>query len=154
MDVRRASALTSTNPPAAASKPVGYARTGGMNAIVYRSTSNTIIELFLISGQWYWQQLATGAAGDPAVYVRTDTKEVVLFRNASGEIIERSNGNGWSSANLTSITNADVPAGNPAVYHRRDGYNAILFESAGHVNEIYWKRGQAACYTQMMFKGL
>jgi hypothetical protein len=138
------SALTTTGPPPAASKPAGYTRTNGMNAIVYRSTTNTIVELSLISGQWYWQQLATGAVGDPAVYVRTDTKEVVLFRNASGEIIERSNGNGWSSANLTSITNADVPAGNPAVYHRRDGYNAILFESAGHVNEIYWKRGQAA----------
>jgi Trypsin len=142
------SALTSTSPPPAASKPAGYARTNGTNAIVYRSTTNTIVELSLISGQWYWQQLATGAAGDPAVYVRTDTKEIVLFRDASGDIIERSNGNGWSSANLTSITNAASYAGNPAVYHRRDGYNIILYENPGHlndfVNEIHWRRGQAA----------
>jgi hypothetical protein len=142
------SAATSTVPPPAASKPAGYARTNGTNAIVYRSTTNTIVELALISGQWYWQQIATGAAGDPAVYVRTDTKEIVLFRNANGDIIERSNGNGWSSENLTSITNATPYAGNPAVYHRRDGYNAILVETNGHlndhVNEIHWKRGQPA----------
>jgi Trypsin len=139
---------TSTSPPAAASKPAGYARTNGTNAIVYRSTTNTIVELSLIGGQWYWQQIATGAAGNPAVYVRPDTKEIVLFLDEDGDIIERSNGNGWSSANLTTLSNAASNAGNPAVYHRRDGYNAILFETPGHlndhVNEIAWKRGQPA----------
>jgi Trypsin len=138
------SQLTATAPPAAASRPVGYTHRGGINAIVYRSTGDQIIELFLVGTQWQWGVLASGAKGDPAAYTRNDGREAVLFRNAFGHIIEAANTTSWSTANLTTITGAGVPAGDPYVYHRRDGRNAVLFESAGHVNEVSWARGMPA----------
>jgi Trypsin len=140
------SQLTSTAPPAPAAtgRPVAFTHRDGINAIVYRSSADQIIELWNAGGQWQWGILATGAKGDPTAYLRTDNKEAVLFKNASGQIIEVANtATGWTPFNLTTITGAGAPATDPYVYHRKDGFNSILFEATGHVTEIWWKRGQA-----------
>ena len=135
-------AINPTPPPAAASRPVGYSHRGGIHAIVYRSTNNDIIELWLDGSQWIWGVLATGAKGDPIAYTRTDGKEAVLFRNASNHIMQAANGtNGWTTQNLTTLTGTNAATSDPYVYHRADGYNSVLFENGASVNEIYWKRG-------------
>jgi hypothetical protein len=127
--------------PAAASRPFGYTHHDGANAVVYRSTGNQIIELFVGGSGWSWGQLGSGAAGDPTAYVRTDGVESVVFRTSAGQVMELTN-TPWQTWNLTAAAGATTTVTNPAVYQRRDGYNSVLFEtSANHVDELFWRRG-------------
>jgi hypothetical protein len=128
--------------PPAASRPYPYTHKNGTNAIVYRSTTNAVIELYLVGSQWHWGQIGSGAQNDPVAHVRTDGVDAVVFRNTVGDIIElTSAGTPWQAWNLSHGTGVTVPANVPSVYHRRDGYNVVLFESSGHVNELAYRRG-------------
>jgi Trypsin len=129
-------------PPPAAGRPVGYSHRNGIHAIAYRSTTDQIIELWLDGSGWHWGVLANGAKGDPTAYTRNDGRESVLFRNASNHIIQAYNSSGWSTLDLTTVTGTSAATSDPYVYHRADGYNSILFEANGHVNELWYKRGQ------------
>lgn len=135
------------NAPAAAGRPFGYTHINGTNAIVYRSTAGRVIELWLDGAGWHAGDLvpsAPNAVGNPMAYVRADVVESVVYRSASLQILELTN-TPWQAWNLSAGTGAGAAYGDPTVYVRKDGVNAVLYPLAGnYVNEISWKRGDAA----------
>ncbi len=125
--------------PAATSRPYGYNHHDGTTAIVYRSTANRLIELFLDGAGWHFGDITkTGGsvAGDPVAYVRTDALEAVLYRSSANEITEVAN-IPWQSFNLTQKFGAGSATTDPAVFHRADGFNSVLYGLANnHVGEL------------------
>jgi hypothetical protein len=123
----------------AASRPFGYTHRDGTNAVVYRNTSNQIVEMWLDSTGWHSNALADNADGNPVAYVRTDGVESVLYRSGT-EIMELTN-TPWRTWNLS---NTGIPAVaiDPNVFIRADGYNSVLTHDGNNdVVQLYWKRG-------------
>jgi hypothetical protein len=133
--------------PAAASRPFGYNHRDGITAIVYRSTANRIIELWIGSTGWRVGDITAGgpaAAGNPVAYVRTDGVESVVYRSTAGQIIELANAP-WGAWNLSATTGAGAATTDPAVYVRGDGHNTVVHGIAGNrVAELAWRRGAPA----------
>ena len=132
--------------PAAASRPYGYTHINGTNAIVYRSTSNRVIELWLDGAGWHHGDITGNGAnayGNVVAYVRADVVESVVYRSSSLEIRELTN-TPWQGWNLTAGSGAGAAYADPTVYVRKDGVNAVLHPLIGNaVNEISYKRGDA-----------
>jgi hypothetical protein len=126
--------------PAAASRPFGYRHHDGYNAVVYRSTANQIVELWVDSTGWHYGVLGSNASGDPVANVRTDAIDTIIFR--SGTQIHELTNTPWQTWNLS---NTGLPAAvsDPTVYVRDDGYNSYLTHISGNdVAELFYKRNQ------------
>ncbi|HEY0251103.1 MAG TPA: trypsin-like serine protease [Kofleriaceae bacterium] len=142
------SALTHnpTPPPAAASRPYGYTHHDGIPAIVYRSTTGRIIELFFNATGWGWGDITSGGpapAGDPVANVRSDATEQVLYRSTSNQIIELTN-TPWHSWNLTAQWSGPASTSDPSVYIRHDGVNAIVHAVGTVAEELSWHLGDVS----------
>ena len=131
--------------PAAASRPYGYTHINGINAIVYRSSSNRVIELWLDGNGWHAGDLvpsAAAASGNPVAYVRSDVVESVVYRSGS-QILELTN-TPWQGWNLSSGSGAGAAIGDPTVYVRKDGVNAVLYPLSGNAaGELSFRRGDS-----------
>jgi hypothetical protein len=138
------SAVGGTAPPPAASPPRPYTRSDGVSAIVYRSTSNHIIQLSFGAYGWIQRDL-TGATGDassaPVPYVREDGANGVLFADTSGNLTTfelppfNTFPEVWIRTNLTTTTGSVVPAsfnGAPigSAFLRADGSTEVVFQGA------------------------
>ena len=129
--------------PAAASRPYAYSHRDGITAIVYRSTGNRIIELWLAGSAWHYAQLSSSAViGDPMAHLRTDTVESVLVRSSGSQILEIANAP-WGTWNLSVNTGqTGLSATDASAYIRADGYNSVLFETSDNrIREMIWKPG-------------
>jgi hypothetical protein len=79
--------------PKAGGAPRAYITSGNVHHIVYRSTDNQIVELFVDStGQWVHNLLtaragAPAAAGDPFGY-KGPAPQHVVYRSTGGDIVE------------------------------------------------------------------
>lgn len=139
--------------PGAASRPFGYTHINGINAIVYRSTSNRIIELWLDGAGWHAGDITSGGAtptGNPVAYVRSDVVESVVYRSTSLQIQELTN-TPWQSWNLSAGTGAGAAYSDPVVYVRKDGVNVVNYPLTGNAAaEISFRRGD----TQWRFANL
>jgi Trypsin len=139
--------------PAAASRPYGYTHINGINAIVYRSTSSRIIELWLDGAGWHWGDISTGGAsaiGNPVAYVRSDVVESVVYRSSSLQIQELTN-TPWQPWNLSAGTGAGAATGDPVVYVRKDGVNVVSYPLTGNAAaELSFRLGD----TQWRFANL
>ncbi len=131
--------------PAAASRPHGYVHADGYNALVYRSTDDRLVELWLAGDGWHHFILpsATNPHGDPFAYVRADAKEAVVSRRASGHLMQTLNGsNGWVWSDLSDIGNPNLYNA-PTAYLRNDGYNSVVYEDSylDDVIEVFLRKG-------------
>ena len=137
------------NPSATvASKLSVYRRTEGVDAIVFRSSTNHIIQL-LRNGSSTWTDeadltaLAGGelAAGNPTAYVRADGINAVIYRGATtGHIWELRRGSrGFIATDLTAAAGSTVAASSdPMANARSDGYSSVVFRSTGgNLYELY-----------------
>lgn len=138
--------ISNNNPPAPAGKLSAYRRADGINAVVYRSAQNRIIEIALVDG-WDWADLTSWggltAAGDPVGYVRDDGVSAVVFRSANGHINElRLGTKGWLPTDLTEASGAGViSSSDPSAYVRSDGYSSVVFRSGTQIWELYKAHG-------------
>ncbi len=143
------SVTTNGAAPASSSyaRPYGSTKRNGLAAIVYRSSSNRLIELRLESTGWRFDDI-TGSGppvgGNPVAYVRTDGVDSVVYRTSMNQLIEitRSPLQTW---NLSVQYGIPSVASDPAVYVRVDGDNAVVYGLAGnHVGELSWHTGDPA----------
>lgn len=130
--------------PTAASRPHGYTHRDGTTAIVYRSTANRVIELWLDGAGWHFGDI-TGAglpaAGDPVAYVRSDAVESVLYRSTSNLLMELTN-NPWQSNNQSAVAGIGDLTTDPAAYVLTDGRSAAVYGLASnHVGELALQLG-------------
>jgi hypothetical protein len=93
----------------------GYARSDGVNSVVYRGQDNHIHELYLGPGaSWQAGDLTaiTGAAlaaGDARGYARSDGVNSVVYRDVDGHVHElRLILNTWHDGDLTAQTGAPI----------------------------------------------
>lgn len=145
----RAWSVTTINPSATvASKLSAYRRTEGVDAIVFRSSTNHIIQLLRGSNGWTDEADLTEitdaplAVGNPMAYVRADGVNAVVYRTAAGHIIELRRGSrGFIMTDLMVASNAPTgvaAASDPVATVRSDGYSSVVFRSTtGYVYELY-----------------
>ena len=120
--------------PTPTGKPYGFTQRNGINAVVYRSTGNKIIELYLSSSGsgWMWRDITgagPAAASDPVAFVRTDGTDGVIYRSSSGQVIQLVNDGGWNAWNMTTLTGQSATS-NVSAYIRGDGYNEVLAQDS------------------------
>src|SRR5262249_4904841 len=75
----------------AASDPFGYIRGDAQNTVVYRNTSNHIIELSgagWVANDLTAQKGAPNATGSPSAYLRSDAVSSIVFLAADGHVHE------------------------------------------------------------------
>jgi hypothetical protein len=121
-----------------------YRRTEGVDAIVFRSATNHIIQVQRASNGWTDEADLTAitgapnAVGNPMAYVRADGVNAIVHR-AGNTIIELRRGSrGWISSNLLSeaMAPSDVDAASdPVATARSDGYSSVVFR--GTDNRVY-----------------
>ncbi len=151
--VGQPSGLTNTPSPDADGRPYGYTHHDGTNAIVYRTSTNRIAELWLDGLGWHVGDLGVHsdhlAAGNPFAYVRTDALEAVMYREAprpdqsSSSIWELVN-NPWQANDLTSW-GAEPTTSDPTAYLRTDGFNSVVFRTASNrIGELALRIGDIA----------
>ena len=135
---------------AAYARPYGSTKRNGRAAIVYRSSSNRLIELRLESTGWRFDDITgTGPAvgGNPVAYVRTDGVDSVVYRTTGSQLIEitRSALVPLQTWNLSAQHGIPSVTTDPAVYVRVDGDNAVIYGLASnHVGELSWHTGDPA----------
>lgn len=128
-------------------RPYGSTRRNGRAAIVYRSSTNRLIELRLEPSGWRFDDITgTGPAvgGNPVAYVRTDGVDSVVYRTTGNQLIEitRSALVALQTWNLSAQHGIPAVTTDPAVYVRVDGDNAVVYGLAGnHVGELSWHTG-------------
>lgn len=141
--------------PSAASRPYASTRRDGRLAIVYRSTTNNLIELTLEATGWKWDALASGqtlhANANPVEYVRTDVSESAVYRNASGAVYEVARTPGFVHVpgqappryNLSATYGViGAVTTDPQVYLTNDEVNATVYGLASNrVGELSFERG-------------
>jgi hypothetical protein len=144
---------TPTTPPNATGTPTGYFRgAGGVNSVVYRSTSSggvyRIIELFLVPGQgWGWGDLtaitgAPSAGSSPNAFLRAGGIPSIVYRSTANDIIEISGCPGWVDTNLRAVTGAPKAQGGPMGYLRHASIPAVVYRSdANQVIELTYYNG-------------
>ena len=125
--------------PGAQGRPFGYTRRSGTNAILYRSTTNRLIELRLESTGWKWEDItSTGqpVGGDPVARVRTDAIDSVIYRSTTSQINEvtRSPLQGWNLGAQYGAPNAST---DPVVYIRHDQTDSVIYgQSNNHATDM------------------
>jgi hypothetical protein len=131
-------------PKAAGYGLVGYVRTDGVNAIVYRGTDEHIYELTLVNGQFdELNDLSaiTGAApaqGFVYGYNRGDGISTVIYQGPDFHIHELAleGGTTWTHYDLTAVTGSK-PGFQPIGYVRSDGATAIVYyDTDGQVRQL------------------
>lgn len=130
------SALVTNAPaPAAVGKPVGYTHHDGTNAIVYRTSANTMEELWLDGFGWHHGGLgncgASVANGDPSAHVRGDLAETVVFRTQANEVCELENVGTWHGTILASNIVSD-----PVGYLSGSRSAVVFHKSSQHAFEV------------------
>lgn len=144
--------VTDIDPSATvASKLTAYRRAGNVDAIVFRSSANHIIQLLRTSSGWNDEANLTTiagaelAAGTPTAYVRADGVSAVVYRGATtGHIIELRRGSrGFIATDLTAEAGSSVVASSdPMANARSDGYSSVVFRSTnGNLYELYKAAG-------------
>jgi hypothetical protein len=142
--------------PPAFGRSTAYVRSDRSNAVVYRTTSGSLIEVALTSN-WFWRNLTSAAsapatAGEPAAYVRTDGVSAVVYRDGVGNIRELtpvgdSPSGGWKQTNLSAVpaqitSQAPVAASNLSAYLRSDHFNSIVYRGPdNHIYELFSRNG-------------
>jgi hypothetical protein len=90
----------------AAGDPSAYARSDGVNAVVYRGAGDHVFELYLVGTTWKTGDLtditkAPAAASDPSPYARADGVSSVEYRSEDGHVRELwLKGTTWSFGDL------------------------------------------------------
>ena len=109
---RRADLSALASAPEASGDPAGYARSDGVNSVVYRGENNHIYELYLPKGgSWICAKLSEGigapaASGNPAGYVRSDGTNMVVYRGTNNHIYALYLEGSWKCAKLSESTGA------------------------------------------------
>jgi len=139
------------NAPIAASAPangsgpvpdvIGYVRSDQRAAVVYRSSTDHVIEL-KATGNTTWQvtdlTVASGTGftatrGSAFPYVRSDGRNAIVYIGSNNHIRElSSSGSAWVDRDLSVAAGAatTAPGSEPWGYRRSDGFNAVLFVSS------------------------
>jgi hypothetical protein len=114
-----------------------YRRVEGVDAIVFRSATNHIIQVQRASNGWTDEADLTAstnapdAVGNPMAYVRGDGVNAIVYRSAGGNIFEiRRGSRGWMMTNLmaAALAPADlVVASDPVATVRSDGFSSVVF---------------------------
>lgn len=121
-----------TSAPLVGGDVSAYRRSDGYTAVVYNSTSNTIVELYKRPGDpWGTSTIsntqngvAPAAASRPHGYVHANGYNAVVYRTTDSRIVELWLGSdGWHHTALPSATN---PHGDPFAYVRADAKEAIV----------------------------
>lgn len=139
----------------AVSDPVGFVRSDGVSAVVYRSADNHVRDVFLDATGWHAEDLSAlsgssaVATGTPSAYVRNDDVSIVLYRSDDGHVRELSLKadlvrlvpglvvRPWAASDLSLATGAPLAAGNPSGYVRSDNINSVLYRDVlGHLREL------------------
>ena len=140
---------TTINPSAVvASKLSVYRRAENVDAIVFRSAANQIIQLLRTSSGWNDEADLTDAAnaplavGNPMAYVRGDGVSAVVYRTAAGHIIELRRGSrGFIKTDLMAASSAPADAdaiSDPVATVRSDGISSVVFRgTSGHIFELF-----------------
>lgn len=149
-----ATANTISNMEIAGGDPVGYVRSDGASAVVYRSLDDHIRDLYLDSTGWHpedlWAQSGSTvhAAGTPSAYVRSDGVSSVVYRSTDNHLreltmtavflqVSNSVARSWSAWDLTATAGAPASAGNPSAYVRADDINSVVYRDVGgHLREL------------------
>ncbi len=144
---------------------IGYVRTDGKNAIIYRGMDNHIYEVasnFGSSPPWVVSDL-TGFTSAPAVgagsampYIRSDSTptNAIVYAASDGHIHEIASHFGqphtaaWIDSDLFAASGATVsPSTDPWAYKRSDGQNAVIYVgSDGQLYELSLNPGRL-CFT-------
>jgi hypothetical protein len=142
--------------PLAESDPAGMLRGGGgtgnsngIQSVVYRSTSDDIIELNTCGNAWNARNLTTltgapKALNAPKPYTRNGGIPTVVYRSDAKDIIELIYYNGgWTDGNLSAITGAPDAADEPMGYARREwNIDAVVYRATNnHIIELSLVRG-------------
>ena len=138
-------------PPAAAAPPfgagpipdaIGYVRSDGVTAVIYRSSANHIIEVATqspaITVTWVVSDLTTFTSGPDATtgsafpYVRTDNTNSIVYIAADNHIHEIAstfpNPPYWQDWDLYANSGENIaPSTDPWAYRRSDGKSAVVF---------------------------
>jgi hypothetical protein len=121
----------------ASSDPIGYVRSDGGNAVIYRSSDGHIRELHLPLGGGTWSAFDLHAAasatspaaavGTPRPYTRTDGVTSIVYRTSGGDLWEMAltPGASWQAFPLVQGGVTSDPVG----YVRADGFNAIVYRN-------------------------
>jgi hypothetical protein len=138
------------NPSATvASKLSAYRRVEGVDALIFRDSTNHVVQLLRTGGNSWTDEAdltdvtnAPLAVGNPMAYVRADGVNAIVYRTAAGHIIELRRGSrGFLKTDLMAASGApsDVDAASdPVATVRSDGYSSVVFRStAGQVVELY-----------------
>ncbi len=126
-----------------ATNVVPYVRTDGINAYVYRSAGNHIIEITSNFGHtpaWLVNDL-TSFTGGPSVsgsvfaYIRSDSVNALVYVASDGHVHEISSNFGgspaWFDNDLFAASGVSAPnPHDPAGYRRSDNVNAVVFTTA------------------------
>jgi hypothetical protein len=144
--------VTDINPSATVSSRLSsYRRVENVDAIIFRSSTNRVIQLLRTSTGWNDEAdltTLTGAelaAGNPTAYVRADGINAVVYRGATtGHIIELRRGSrGFIATDLTAAAGSSlVASSDPIANVRSDGFNSIVFRtSGGNLAELFKTTG-------------
>jgi hypothetical protein len=129
--------------PRAAGVLSAYKRADGINAVVFRSSTNRIIELALVGGQWMPYDLtntpgAAAPSGDPVAFVGADGTSAIVYRSGTQIHELRLGSRGWMATNVSAAAGTSVAAaGNLHAFVRSDGYSSIVYRSGTGIYELY-----------------
>jgi murine toxin len=135
--------------PIGSGDPVGYVRSDGSSAVVYRGNDADIHELYL-EPEAYWchrnlskSTSAPAALGNPAGYVRSDKIDSVVYRGTDKHIYEMYLRNGvWAQFDMSATVAAPAAAGDPSGYAHSDGTNSVVYRAENnHIYELYLQPG-------------
>jgi hypothetical protein len=146
--------------PAPANGPVpdviGYVRSDGRSAVVYRGENNHVIEIIsnpAIGPRWLVYDLTSQSGaqviankGSVFPYVRSDSYSTLIYIGSDNHIHELAHYGelAWGDGDLSAATGdtAVAPATDPWPYARSDGYNSIVYVGAdGLMHELAYLPG-------------
>lgn len=131
---------------AAIGSPMAYVAAGAPR-VVYRSSGNQIVELFLFNGAWNQWQMTGGesdgtAYSDPQGYVDAAGNPRVVYRDIAGDVHElRMDSSGWHHSDITSVTGAPAAIGNPRGFVAGDASRGIYRSTDQRLHELVWWNG-------------
>ena len=138
---------------------IGYVRSDGRSAVVYRDTNNHVIEILRNSGGPGWSvsdltmtsgAQVTATKGSAFPYVRSDGYNTIVYIASDNHIHELANLGSWYGDGDLSAATGDTlpPATDPWGYVRSDNYNCVVYVSSdGRMHELalypggYWGAG-------------
>ncbi len=139
---------------------IGYVRSDGRSAVIYRGGNNRVIQILSSSGggsPWTVSDLTsmsgatvTANKGSAFPYVRADGYNTIIYRGSDNRIHELANLGSWyGDADLSAQTSDTLPAfTDPWGYARSDGYNCIVYiANDARMHELsllsggYWQSG-------------